>query len=652
MKKGIKILLVWCTLAIVVLPVSCVKDLLKQEHPTQLSSGVYWNTVADAENGLHGVYAAIKGCFNRDYLFDGHGEFTRVRQTYADYSSGISFAENLFEGAAYSDGSWTPDSYGNFNYMYTFLYGGIHRANYVIDNVREMLENAKETDIPKLETIMGEARLLRGMCYFKLISMWGDVPYFDETIKNPEEAFNVSRMPIGEVYEHIIEDFTYAAGKLPDRRPISEWGRATRAAALSFRGKTNLYWASWNKNGWPELEGFKPSADGAAKAFKAAADDFIDVIENPAYGLQLYRGGAPGDWGEMGRADVLPNYYYLFTPKANGDNEFIFVFTHGGPSAQYRYQGEQLMRLFAGRGHQNSQSGVMPRYEIADRYQLTTTGDYAPPLVPMAYPRPTDLNHPANNVVFTTPGSARNPESYRDRDYRMKGSILWDFEVNMGFYDRGPASGYAPWIYYISNTLITQGMVDAGTYSPWLTDWHVGLTTNGTPTNQTRSGYAFRKFVRDESDYIYRNEGSYNWPVIRLADVYLMYAEADNELNGPQATAIDLVNRIRARGGLPALTGDKTADSDAFFKAIEQERIIELLAEGQRGFDIRRWRKITEIWGEPNTPGEYGKDTRGENEQRFFHNMSELRYRQNYICRIPQKERDRNPNLTQNTPWL
>jgi hypothetical protein len=633
-------------LAVSVLPVSCVKDLLEYEHPTQLSSGVYWNTLSDAEEALNGVYASVRGCFDRDYLFDGHAEFTRVRQTYVDtYNSKLDYDENLFNGCAYANGvnAWSPDNYGEFDSMYEFLYGGVNRANYLIDNVTDMVNETGnvETKI-KLEIIIGEARLLRGMCYFKLITMWGDVPCINKTVKSPSEVETLARMPIGDVYATIIEDFTFASEKLPDHRPISEWGRATKPAALAFRGKARLYWASWNNFGWPELKGFTPSAAVANAAYAEAAADFKSVIDN--FGLKLFRDGAPGEWGQMGRADVLPNYYDLFTAKANGDSEFIFAFNHGGPKTSgYKNQGDQLMRLFAGRGHQNSQSGVMPRYEVADRYQLVATGGNAPKLTP--------TGAMTNNAQYVTPNSARNPDSYIGRDYRMKASILWDFEVSMAFTDL-KATGYAPWLYYVSALPVTQAMVDNDTYRRF-TQWNVGQTTNGTPTNQSRSGYAFRKFVRNDDEQLYRNEGNFNWPVMRLADVYLMYAEAINEANnGPDQKAIDLVNMIRARGALPALDPSKTAGKSAFFDAIEQERIIELLAEGHRCFDIRRWRAIERIFGAPNTPSEYCKDTRNENDGRYYHNMNELRYQQNYICKIPQKERDRNPNLTQNTPWL
>jgi len=148
-----------------------------------------------------------------------------------------------------------------------------------------------------------------------------------------------------------------------------------------------------------------------------------------------------------------------------------------------------------------------------------------------------------------------------------------------------------------------------------------------------------------------RSDGDMAWPVIRLADVYLMYAEATNEVSGPQADAIDLVNKVRHRGNLPPLAAAKTSGYASFFSAIEQERIVELIGEGQRGFDLRRWRAIERIWGPPGSAGVWRIDTWGANQSRYFQNTSDLEYKQDYIFRIPPGERDKNPNLTQNIPW-
>jgi len=598
--------------ATVLLASSCVENLLEREPTTELASSAFWQTEADATFALMGLYSSVRPLFDRDYYLDGHGEYVRARGTSA--TSG-----NLSRGDAYQGANHNPEGYaGSFDKMYRYLYGGVNRANYVIENVEAMLPTASPSSVESLEAILGEAKLLRGMVYFRLISMWGDVPYIDRIVNDNAEVENITRMPIAQVKDAILADFTYAYEKLPVK--ASEEGRAAKPAALAFRGKLHLYWASWNKNGWPELDTFTPNATEAEEAYRAAAADFKSVIED--FGLTLFRNGEPGEIDELGQAEVLPNYYYLFTPIANGDPEMIMAFTHGGTGTG---QGEELMRDFAGRSHEGSQAWVTPRYEIADRYQSIITGDFVEPLIPM---------NPTTPGARETENSAVNPQSYANRDYRMKSSIMWDYEMSIGMSSL-QSTGFVPFIYQTWNQPV---VIDGQTY----------ITYN---TDGTNSGYVFRKFLRNYAGQG-RSDGDYSFPVMRLADVYLMYAEATNEVNGPQADAIDLVNRIRHRGNLPPLNPDKTSSKEAFFDAIEQERIVELLGEGHRGFDLRRWRAIERVWNPPYSEGVWRIDTHGANRQRYYQNSSERVYQQAYIFRIPPGERDRNPNLTQNTPWL
>ena len=615
-KVFLLMLLVFCTAGFT----SCRKDLLDQSPTVDPASSNFWKTEADATTALYGLYAAVRPCFDRDYYFDGQGEFVRNR-------GNSSTAGNLRLGDAYQSSStgnmFTPTAYGSyFDNMYKYLYGAIDRANYVIVNVTKMqASSAIFGSSSVLATIQGESRLLRGLCYFKLISMWGDVPYYTISPTSNDDVASLKRTPLAQVKDSILADLTAAYNALPAKVPAL--GRAAKPAALALRGKVQLYWASWNKNGWPELEGFTPSAAAATDGFTAAAADFKAVINDPT--VSLYLNGDPGQIDGLGKADVLPNYYTLFTPKANGNPEMLFVFTHGGTGSN---QGEELMRDVAGRSHEGSQCWLTPRYEIADRYQSTITGDFVTPLIPMNPTVPA-----SGNVARTTPNSAVNPNSYLNRDYRMKSSIQWDYEVSIGMASLA-STGYVPFIYQTWAGTVNIGGVNYLTYN----------------TDGCNSGYVFRKFLRNYAGQG-RSDGDFAWPVIRLADVYLMYAEATNELNGPQADAIDLVNKIRHRGNLPVLAAGKTSDKATFFAAIEQERIIELFAEGQRPFDLRRWRAIERVWGPPGGAGLWRIDTWGANQTRYFQNTSDLEYKQDYIFKIPQSERDRNPNLTQNLPW-
>ncbi len=87
-------------------------------------------------------------------------------------------------------------------------------------------------------------------------------------------------------------------------------------------------------------------------------------------------------------------------------------------------------------------------------------------------------------------------------------------------------------------------------------------------------------------------DGDSNWPVLRYADVLLMYAEALNEAGGPTADAFQAINAVRTRAGLAPLAGLNYAGLKL---AIEKERRIELAFENHRWFDLVRWGKAVAV---------------------------------------------------------
>ena len=589
---------------------SCSKDLLDQQPTIELGADSFWGNEEDALTALYGAYSSVRTLFEEDYYYDGHGKYQKTR--------GISGQNDNYSSSSFNRVSGYGGSFDNY---YRNLYGGVSRTNYVIENIKKrMLPKATAASLPALEGIIGEARLLRGMIYFRLISLWGDVPYIGKIVYDNSEVANISRMPIAQIKDSIMADFTYAYEKLPNKQ--SAFGRASKPAALAFRGKMQLFWASWNKFGWPELQGFTPSAAEATAAYTGAAADFKSVIDD--YGLNLYRNGEPGEIDRLGWAEKLPYYYDLFVPAGNGNSENIMVFTHGGGVGTD--QGDWTMREFGGRSHQSGQHRIFLTTYIADRYQSLTTGDFKAPLIPM--------NPLTNPAARTTPNSMTNPQSYADRDYRCKSSIVWDYEMTANLIGL-QFIGWCPYVHRLHNVRI---MIDGVEYLTFNSD-------NGS------WGINYRKFLRNTAG-LGREEGDLAFCVMRLADVFLMYAEASNELNGPQADAIALIDRIRHRGNLPPLQPDKYSSKATFFDAIEQERIVELLAEGQRSFDQRRWRILEREFGPPNGPGIKFGDTHGRDLEQYWVNADIRAYEQCYIFRIPQSERDRNPNLTQNTPWL
>jgi len=150
------------------------------------------------------------------------------------------------------------------------------------------------------------------------------------------------------------------------------------------------------------------------------------------------------------------------------------------------------------------------------------------------------------------------------------------------------------------------------------------------------TGYNLRKFLVPLSIAPTYDVSPMNFPVLRYADILLMKAEALNELgqtSKAQLLATDpnaTLNKVRIRAGLLNVTG---LDQSALRDKILHERRMELAFEGQRWFDLIRVNN-----------GQYGID--------FLHSIGKLNMSSKFlIFPVPQKERDANPNLTQNTGY-
>src|SRR5690606_3179238 len=113
--------------------------------------------------------------------------------------------------------------------------------------------------------------------------------------------------------------------------------------------------------------------------------------------------------------------------------------------------------------------------------------------------------------------------------------------------------------------------------------------------NRGWNTYVWRKFVPEgnlNGELSARDHTPFNFPMIRLADVMLMLAEAYNE-TGQEEKAIVEINKVRARASMPALNSGIPAlavsGKDGVFQRIIHERAVELACEGHRYFDLKRW---------------------------------------------------------------
>lgn len=148
-------------------------------------------------------------------------------------------------------------------------------------------------------------------------------------------------------------------------------------------------------------------------------------------------------------------------------------------------------------------------------------------------------------------------------------------------------------------------------------------------TSYSLTGNNLRKFLVPKSISASYDNSPMNFPVLRYADVLLMKAEALNELGNTSQAELPL-NQVRARAGLTAVSGLSQA---AFRNKVLNERRMELAFEGQRWFDLIRVNQ-----------GQYAID--------FLHSIGKSNMSEKFLLYpIPQKERDANPNLSQNNGY-
>jgi hypothetical protein len=322
--------------------------------------------------------------------------------------------------------------------------------------------------------------------------------------------------------------------------------------------------------------------------------------------VKLYNGdweGAKNECGLLvnstanGTYSLLGNYGNLFLPANEFNSETILDIQYGGG----RTYGTQ--RSFLPQTVALLRSTLVPTQDLVDDYIML------------------------NGKTIDEAGSGYNENNpYVNRDPRFAASIIYhgatitDFENNV-------------------QTILTQpGSVPA--------------TNSVDDQGASPTGYYFRKFYdRTATNY----NSTLNLPVIRFADVLLMYAEALNELGEFDAAAWDnTIRLLRVRAGFTeaGATGFPGGDKEALRTIIRRERRAELAFEGLRIFDIRRWGTAETVLSKPVrgikvSGGAFNRDPDGYIivENRTFASPK------HYLWPVPTFESDQNKNLGQNTGW-
>lgn len=447
-------------------------------------------------------------------------------------------------------GNFVPNDDKRFTKMSLWkgAWYAIRKANIGLQNLDLMTDATQE----EKNLIKGQLLFFRGWFYFELMQYFGGLPYFTEPLSATEE-FNAPRLSYQETADLAAKDLEEAAQLLPmdwDKTKVgaNTYGknqiRITKAAALGFLGKNYLWAGSPLMN--KESQG---SPTYNAEYCKKAAEVLGDLLTQVESGNTQY-GLLPWD-------EVSNNFYTIeqngHIPGSSKDGSITEALMLGpdygwddsnwGQSKQY---GTSLI----------SASGVtsLPTANYVNYYGMA---DGLP------------LDDPKSGFDETHPWKNRDPRFYKD--------IVYDGER------------------VVSKDLT--GSEASFQYADLQTDGKFRDVTNG-----SRTGYLLYKFIdmscnKFDQGNTWSHHFNLHLPWMRLAEVYLLYAEAVTEGYGsPSAksstcslSAIDAVNKIRERAGVADVNAKFTGDKEKFMGELRRERAVELAFEGHRFNDLRRW---------------------------------------------------------------
>lgn len=520
------------------------------------------------------------------------------------------------------------------------LFIGIRTCNIFLDNID------KVRDLPDYEKARWKAEVtfLKAYYHFYLVRMYGPIPLQDVSLPvyAATEQIKVNRDPLDSCFNYIVHTMNKAIPDLPLQIEMesTELGRITQPIAAAIKARVLITAASPLFNGNPDYvsitnkngEPLFPQEYDPNKWVLAAnaAKEAIDLAEEAGFHL-LTKDDMTNTKPHIDSVMMKLMLRSRVTQRWNP--EVIW----GGTSGIAHYiQYEATPRLYPAT-YNPVASRLAPTLRIAEQY-YTRNG----------VPINEDIDYDyANRYTLRTAGPderhfiAQGEQTAVlnfDREYRFYSDLAFDRSV---WHANGNDDDNDPWV--IKNR--------RGEYSSIFEISQYSVT-----------GYWPKKIVHLENEI--RNGSwyyitDYAWPVVRLADLYLYYAEALNEVNGPSAEVYDYINRVRERAGLEGVleswsahsrNPDKPKTKAGLREIIHQERLIEMSFEGDRFWDLRRWKLAQQYmnntiqgWNvDKFDPLEYYRVT-----PVFFQSFT-LR---DYLWPIREEELVLNPNMVQNPGW-
>lgn len=565
--------------------------------------------------------------------------YTPAHMAGDDFMSGRKGAVNYFQYKSVLYGLESPSqSYYGMWWSGPISELGDRRTNYNIHaSIRHcymLLNNIdKVPDITpqNYDTWRGEAYFLIALYHHTLFNYYGPCVIVRDEVSADAlgESFFPARSTADECVKFICETYDKASALLPAKRADAQLNLATAAAAKAFKAQVLLTLASPLYNGNTDMADFV-NKDGTHliaqsydpekwKTAMDAAQDAITYCEQNGY--KLYDSPDAGIADEFERK--VGNYHDCFCKYHYNTDEYIFAI---GSS----YASQTIIRQSAPRTANPDGKGGY--------YTQGYRGDYVPTFesVEMYYTR--------NGLPWEKDPATRgiDPYAYNAEMQTVNLHLYKEprFYANVG-YDRGT--------YDIDGKTITIRIRGGEEH---------GSTLNMADEYQNCTGYLNKKFVNKQNLFDTTNKTfkyfNVNYPMMRLAELYLNYAEADFEYKGSLGQAsLDFLNKVRSRAGLInfesswAMAGG-IPTGEELRQVIHRERSIEFLIEGHRYFDLRRWKEAPETM--VRKPKAWNLDGRTAEDFYRVSTMPELMARvwKSYWLAIPLQDMNVNLNLVQN----
>ena len=468
------------------------------------------------------------------------------------------------------------------------IFSGIKQCYILLNNV----DRVPGTSDKIKNDYRSQAKFLIAYYHFLLIRSYGPVII----VKNEPDILTapkdyLGRSDLDSCVEFVANLFDQAAEGLPSERPVSTYGFATNVIAKSLKAKLYVYAASPLFNGNSKFYADFKNYDGKqlmpivydAKKWEIAAAALKEAIElAESAGHALY---VKPDYN-AGNKEPLDSVQHALrnTILDAGNPEIIWAETRN--EGLYGIQNKSLPYVSSA-----TWNGIAPTLTMVKRF-YTKNG--------LPIDEDPEFNN-ADNFSIVTVGDEHAEVAAKGRQ---------TFKLNL---DREPR--YYAWVafqggfYEIMNNESNGGYDDDESYKQYsksgqgklVCDFVLGgncargKVGNIRQNNYSPTGFLNKKGVNPAFAVKKNLQGPINhpWPIIRLADLYLMYAEASVE-NNKLDIAKEYLNKVRIRAGIPtveeswAKTG-KPLDQSKLREVVRQERMIEFYLENQNFWDMRRW---------------------------------------------------------------